>query len=113
MAVETHDVVATPAEAEQLELAPLIISESLREYLARELPGDDAPLEFERIGEGHSNITYLVTRGSGPVRAAPPAPPAAAAVRARRAARVAHPRRDQGHATRARRARCSRATTSR
>ena len=98
MAVETHDVVATPAEAEQLELAPLIISDSLREYLARELPGDDAPLEFERIGEGHSNITYLVTRGERSVRAAPPAAAAAAAVRARRAARVAHPRRDQGHA---------------
>ena len=31
MAVETQDVVATPAEAEQLELAPLIISDSLRE----------------------------------------------------------------------------------
>ena len=76
MAVETNDVVATPAEAEQLELAPLIISESLREYLARELPGDDAPLEFERIGEGHSNITYLVTRGADQfVLRRPPRPP--------------------------------------
>ncbi len=30
MAVETNDVVATPAEAAQLELAPLIVSDTLR-----------------------------------------------------------------------------------
>ena len=98
MAVETQDIVATPAEAEQLELAPLIISDTLRDYLARELPGDDAPLEFERIGEGHSNITYLVTRASDQfVLRRPPRPPLPPS-RPRRAARVAHPRRDQGHA---------------
>jgi aminoglycoside phosphotransferase (APT) family kinase protein len=76
MAVETNDVVATAVEAEELELPPLIIIDSLREYLARELPGDDAPLEFERIGEGHSNITYLVTRGADRfVLRRPPRPP--------------------------------------
>ena len=63
MAVDTQDIAATREEAERFELAPLIVVDTLREHLARELPGDDAPLEFERIGEGHSNITYLVRRG--------------------------------------------------
>ena len=50
--------------------------DTLREHLARELPGEDAPLEFERIGEGHSNITYLVRRGSERfVLRRPPRPP--------------------------------------
>ena len=70
-------------------------------------------IEFERIGEGHSNITYLVTRGERPLRAAPAAAAAAAAVGPRRPARVAHARRDQGTPACAPRARCSRATTSR
>ena len=76
MAVDTHDIAATREEAEHLELAPLIVVDTLREYLARELPGEDAPLEFERIGEGHSNITYLVQRGSKRfVLRRPPRPP--------------------------------------
>lgn len=76
MAVDTHDIAATREEAEQLELAPLIVVDTLREHLARELPGEDAPLEFERIGEGHSNITYLVRRGGDRfVLRRPPRPP--------------------------------------
>jgi len=76
MAVDTHDIAATREEAEQLELPPLIVVDTLREYLARELPGEDAPLEFDRIGEGHSNITYLVRRGSERfVLRRPPRPP--------------------------------------
>ena len=63
MAVDTQDIAATREEAERFELEPLIVVDALSEHLARELPGDDAPLEFERIGEGHSNITYLVCRG--------------------------------------------------
>jgi aminoglycoside phosphotransferase (APT) family kinase protein len=63
MAVDTQDIAATREEAERFELEPLIVVDTLSEHLARELPGDDAPLEFERIGEGHSNITYLVRRG--------------------------------------------------
>ena len=38
MAVETPDIVATRAQAEQLELTPLIVVDSLREHLARTLP---------------------------------------------------------------------------
>ena len=77
MAVDTHDIAATHEEAEQLELAPLIVVDTLREYLARELPGEDAPLEFERIGEGHSNITYWSGAESKRfVLRRPPRPPA-------------------------------------
>ena len=110
MTVEAHDIVATRAEAEQLELPPLIIRESLERYLAEHLPGDGREIELERIGEGHSNITYLVDARRRALRAAPSAAPAAAAERPRRAARVAAARRDQGrrraraaHAARVRR----------
>jgi aminoglycoside phosphotransferase (APT) family kinase protein len=76
MAVESPDVVATAAEAEQLELPPLIIRESLERYLAEKLPAEQDAIELERIGEGHSNITYLVTRGDNRcVLRRPPRPP--------------------------------------
>ena len=60
----TQEIVETAEQAQELELEPLIVRDNLDVYLQRQLPGDGAPLEFERIGEGHSNITYLVTRGS-------------------------------------------------
>jgi aminoglycoside phosphotransferase (APT) family kinase protein len=63
MAVGAPDVVATHEEAEGQELAPLIILDNLERYLAERLPADTAAIELERIGEGHSNITFLVTRG--------------------------------------------------
>ncbi len=45
-------------------LPPLIIEENLRQYLAQHLPGDDAPLEIERISGGHSNETFFIRRGA-------------------------------------------------
>jgi len=76
VAVDTRDVVATREDAARQDLPPLIVVDSLRDHLARELPGEDAPLELERIGEGHSNITYLVNRGSELfVLRRPPRPP--------------------------------------
>jgi aminoglycoside phosphotransferase (APT) family kinase protein len=76
LTVQAPDIVETRAEADRLELAPLIIRESLERHLAEHLPGDDGPIELERIGEGHSNITYLVTRGSERfVLRRPPRPP--------------------------------------
>ncbi|HWE63686.1 MAG TPA: phosphotransferase family protein [Chloroflexota bacterium] len=41
----------------------LIDPEALRAYLARALPGTDAPLAVERIRGGHSNETFVVQRG--------------------------------------------------
>jgi aminoglycoside phosphotransferase (APT) family kinase protein len=76
MAVEAPDVVATAAEAERLELPPLVIRENLERYLAERLPTAVREIELERIGEGHSNITFLVRRGEDTcVLRRPPRPP--------------------------------------
>jgi aminoglycoside phosphotransferase (APT) family kinase protein len=76
MAVEAPDVVATVEEAQQLELPPLIIRDNLERYLAEKLPAEITEIELERIGEGHSNITYLVRRGDHRcVLRRPPRPP--------------------------------------
>ncbi|HEV2582157.1 MAG TPA: phosphotransferase family protein [Ktedonobacteraceae bacterium] len=44
-------------------LPPLIDEERLRQYLARRMPGEDKPLQVERVLGGHSNETFYVTRG--------------------------------------------------
>jgi aminoglycoside phosphotransferase (APT) family kinase protein len=76
LAVHAPDIIETREEAERLELPPLIIRSSLERYLAEHLPGGDGELELERIGEGHSNITYLVRRGGQRfVLRRPPRPP--------------------------------------
>lgn len=44
--------------------APLLVDEvALSRYLDTHLPGDNNGLQIERIGEGHSNLTFLVKRG--------------------------------------------------
>ena len=53
------DVVDTPQEAAALELAPLLVREPLEAFLDEHGIGSGR-LEAERIGEGHSNITFLV-----------------------------------------------------
>jgi aminoglycoside phosphotransferase (APT) family kinase protein len=69
------EIVDTPAEAECQELAPLIVREPLEAYLDAVGLGS-GPLEAERIGEGHSNITYLIRRGGESfVLRRPPRPP--------------------------------------
>jgi aminoglycoside phosphotransferase (APT) family kinase protein len=76
MTVEAQDVVANTEEAERQELAPLIIRENLEQYLEERLPADTRAIELERIGEGHSNITFLVKRGDDRVvLRRPPRPP--------------------------------------
>jgi len=76
MSVGTGDIVATREEAQQMELAPLIVREPLEEHLAEHLPGGSREIELERIGEGHSNVTYLVRRGDERfVLRRPPRPP--------------------------------------
>src|SRR4051794_22647093 len=55
------EVVDTPEEAREQELEPLIVREPLARFLDSKGLGGGT-VEIERIGEGHSNVTFLVTR---------------------------------------------------
>src|SRR5215218_646637 len=73
-------IVDTHADAAALELAPLLIREPLAAFLDEHglAPGDEAggPLQAEPVGEGHSNVTYLIHRGETElVLRRPPRPP--------------------------------------
>ena len=69
------DVVDTPQEAAASELAPLLVREPLEAFLDEHGIGSGR-LEAERIGEGHSNITFLIRRGDARVvLRRPPRPP--------------------------------------
>jgi aminoglycoside phosphotransferase (APT) family kinase protein len=69
------DVVDTPQDAAELELPPLVVREPLEAFLDRHGIGAGR-LEAERIGEGHSNFTFLVTRADARVvLRRPPRPP--------------------------------------
>jgi aminoglycoside phosphotransferase (APT) family kinase protein len=68
-------IVDTPEEAAELELAPLLVRRPLEGFLdARGL--GSGPVEAEPLGEGHSNVTYLIRRDGGEwVLRRPPRPP--------------------------------------
>ena len=69
------DLVDTPQEAASMELAPLLVREPLEAFLDEHGIGSGR-LEAERIGEGHSNITFLIRRGDArAVLRRPPRPP--------------------------------------
>jgi aminoglycoside phosphotransferase (APT) family kinase protein len=69
------DVVDTAAEAAELELPPLVVRAPLEDFLDAHGIGEGR-VEAERIGEGHSNITFLVRRGDARVvLRRPPRPP--------------------------------------
>jgi aminoglycoside phosphotransferase (APT) family kinase protein len=69
------DVVDTPQDAAELELPPLVVREPLEAFLDRHGIGEGR-LDAERIGEGHSNFTFLVSRGEARVvLRRPPRPP--------------------------------------
>jgi aminoglycoside phosphotransferase (APT) family kinase protein len=69
------DVVDTAQDAAGLEHAPLVVREPLEAFLDRHEIGSGR-VEAERIGEGHSNFTFLVTRGDARVvLRRPPRPP--------------------------------------
>ena len=69
------DIVETREQAAQLELPPLIVRDPLERFLDAHGLGE-GPLEAERIGEGHSNVTFLVRRGGERiVLRRPPRPP--------------------------------------
>jgi aminoglycoside phosphotransferase (APT) family kinase protein len=73
--VPAPDIVDTAQEAAELEPPPLIVREPLAAYLEERGLGS-GELRAERIGEGHSNITFLVTLGDRRlVLRRPPRPP--------------------------------------
>ncbi len=68
-------IVDTPEEAAALELAPLLVRRPLEAFLDERGLGS-GPVEAETVGEGHSNITYLIRREAGEwVLRRPPRPP--------------------------------------
>ena len=67
--VDTHD------EAARQELPPLLVRRPLEAFLDEHGLGS-GPIEAETVGEGHSNITYLIRREGGAwVLRRPPRPP--------------------------------------
>ena len=68
-------IVDTPEEAAALDLAPLLVRRPLESLLDEHGLGS-GPVEAEQIGEGHSNVTYLIRRDGGEwVLRRPPRPP--------------------------------------
>jgi aminoglycoside phosphotransferase (APT) family kinase protein len=57
------DVVRTPEEASGLALEPLLVLEPLEAFLDGVGLGN-GPIEAAAIGDGHSNVTYLLRRGA-------------------------------------------------
>ncbi len=71
--IAPDDIVRTSDDAG--ERSPLVVLEPLLEFLDAQGLGSGAP-EFTPIGEGHSNVTYLVERGDARfVLRRPPRPP--------------------------------------
>ncbi|HYM56887.1 MAG TPA: phosphotransferase family protein [Solirubrobacteraceae bacterium] len=68
-------IVDTPEEASALELAPLLVRRPLQAHLDAHGLGS-GPIEAEPVGEGHSNVTFLIRRGDAElVLRRPPRPP--------------------------------------
>jgi aminoglycoside phosphotransferase (APT) family kinase protein len=73
--MRSSDVVDTAREAAELEQPPLLVREPLEAFLDAEGIGGGR-IEVEPIGEGHSNVTFLVGRGDvRVVLRRPPRPP--------------------------------------
>jgi aminoglycoside phosphotransferase (APT) family kinase protein len=62
--IAPDDIVLNHEEASQNEREPLVVLEPLAGFLDTHgfAPGDGLP-ELEPVGDGHSNITYLIRRG--------------------------------------------------
>ncbi len=73
--IAPDDIVRDAAEAQANERTPLVVVDRLCAFLDQHGLGAGEP-EFVAIGEGHSNITYLVQRGDASfVLRRPPRPP--------------------------------------
>jgi len=77
LSVAPDDVVRTPAEGEANSRPPLLVLDPLEEFLDRQALGvGEGSLEVEPVGEGHSNVTYLLRRGDSElILRRPPRPP--------------------------------------
>ncbi len=75
-AVAPDDIVQTHAQARENARPPLLVLEPLRAFLDTHGLGEGA-IEASPIGEGHSNVTYLIRRADGSelVLRRPPRPP--------------------------------------
>jgi aminoglycoside phosphotransferase (APT) family kinase protein len=74
-AIAPDDIVETRAEAEGNSRPPLLVLEPLRAFLDANGLGA-GEIRASPIGEGHSNVTYLIERGSNEmVLRRPPRPP--------------------------------------
>ena len=73
--VAPDDIVATHADASANERPPLLVIEPLRRFLDEHAIGA-GEIHAQPIGEGHSNVTYLIERdGAEVVLRRPPRPP--------------------------------------
>ncbi|HEY2160902.1 MAG TPA: phosphotransferase family protein [Solirubrobacteraceae bacterium] len=63
VALAPDDVVRTPAEAAENSREPLLVLEPLTEFLSQN--GLDAPADLSAspVGEGHSNVTFILSTG--------------------------------------------------
>jgi aminoglycoside phosphotransferase (APT) family kinase protein len=74
-AIAPDDIVQTTAEGRANERAPLLVLEPLAAFLDEHGLGE-GEIEASPIGEGHSNVTYLIRRGEREmVLRRPPRPP--------------------------------------
>jgi aminoglycoside phosphotransferase (APT) family kinase protein len=75
IAVAPDDIVATHTEAERNDRPPLLVLDPLRAFLDEHGLGSGA-VAAEPVGDGHSNVTYLVRRDDREVVVRrPPRPP--------------------------------------
>src|SRR5436305_6708506 len=73
--IAPDDIVATFAEGQANARVPLVVTEPLTAFLDERRLGE-GELEIEPVGDGHSNVTYLVRRGDERlVLRRPPRPP--------------------------------------
>jgi aminoglycoside phosphotransferase (APT) family kinase protein len=73
--MDSSDVVDTPQQAAELERSPLLVREPVATFLDQHGLGS-GPLDVTTVGEGHSNVTFLVCReGARVVLRRPPRPP--------------------------------------
>ncbi len=73
--IAPDDIVQTPAEGERNSRAPLLVLEPLEAFLDEHGLGE-GEIRATPIGDGHSNITYLIERGEAEVvLRRPPRPP--------------------------------------